>query len=251
MEAQHESSEAARESAHFDPSRTMVTMGRPQFDNAPLGLQTYNPTSDYLRQSEEHSRSAHHHLEAAESLERFEYQSCQGLDPSERAACPLFTAFVDQIVETSSGVRLRLKQGAPEARLVALMQCHLAYAKAHGFENVSCPSTSAASPSPPFRSTGSRFAPRAPQSPRRCGSRPESCSGRSLRRTRSAPPRLRPSRSEAHCRRSSRPLRCRAHATGVLGRRGASWNGRPWGASDRVPLGRRSQPRRCQCPPSK
>ena len=46
---------------------------------------------------------------------------------------------MDTVEETDHGVKLHIKPDAPESRLLSQMQCHLAYAKAHGFEQASCP----------------------------------------------------------------------------------------------------------------
>ena len=142
LAAQKEEAEARKANAKFDPNATVRV---PMANDPNLGppgqgqLESYNPTAGYLEQAATHQRKAHEHDKAASSLEKFEDSHCGDLSPSERAACPLFTAFVQRVEETKEGVKLHLKDGAPEAKLLGEMQCHLAYAKAHGFEQVTCP----------------------------------------------------------------------------------------------------------------
>ena len=103
------------------------------------GLETYNPTAGFLGAADVHRRDAHQHLAQAESMERFEDQRCVGLGPAERSACPLFTRLVEHVEETSEGVKLHLQPGTAVAHVLGQMQCHLAYAQVHGFEQTLCP----------------------------------------------------------------------------------------------------------------
>lgn len=142
LAAQKEEREASKDQAKFDPNATVRVPITNDPNAGPQGeprLESYNPTSGYLTQADAHQRAAHDHLKAAGELEKFEDAHCGGLSTGERAACPLFTAFVQRVEETKEGLRLHLKDGAPEAKLLSEMQCHLAFAKAHGFERVTCP----------------------------------------------------------------------------------------------------------------
>jgi hypothetical protein len=46
---------------------------------------------------------------------------------------------VETVEETDHGVKLHMRPGSPEDRTLMQMQCHLAYARAHGFEQATCP----------------------------------------------------------------------------------------------------------------
>jgi hypothetical protein len=100
----------------------------------------YNPTADHLRVAEAHLRVAHQHTQAALQEQRFEDEACASLSTQARASCPLVSGAVQTVEEIRGGVRLHLKPGSNGAELIARMRCHLAFARARGFEGLSgCP----------------------------------------------------------------------------------------------------------------
>jgi len=122
--------EAAQRPWEVDPSYN------PDRDRA-MG---YEPANDRLDEADRRRAHARAHAAAAANLERFESDACAGVDPQERAACPLLgpvTAFRD----IRGGVRVELAPGTPVAALVATMRCHHAFARTRGFrsEAASCP----------------------------------------------------------------------------------------------------------------
>jgi hypothetical protein len=109
---------------------------RQQYDLHP----PYNPTVDHLRAAEAHLRVAHQHTQAALEQQRFEDEACATLSTQARASCPLVSGAVQTVEEIRGGVRLHLKPGSNGAELIARMRCHLAFARARGFEGLSgCP----------------------------------------------------------------------------------------------------------------
>jgi hypothetical protein len=122
--------EAAQRPWELDPSYN------PDRDRA-MGREPANDRWDEAERRRAHART---HAAAAASLERFESDACAGVEPRERAACPLLgpvTAFRD----IRGGVRVELAPGTPVASLVASMSCHHAFARARGFspEAAACP----------------------------------------------------------------------------------------------------------------
>jgi hypothetical protein len=118
--------QAQSPSPDFDPYR------HPQIGLGP---------ADRLRLEAE-SRRAHalQHDAAARELERFEGQECAGIDPGLRAACPVLGP-IKAIRDIPGGVRFELADPDRLDGLLALMRCHLAYARSRGFEPVAaaCP----------------------------------------------------------------------------------------------------------------
>jgi hypothetical protein len=102
-----------------------------------LGIEPANDRMDEAERRRVHARA---HEAAAESLERFEADACAGVDPQERAACPLLGP-VTAIRDIRGGVRVELALGTPVAALVAGMRCHHAFARTRGFDPAaaSCP----------------------------------------------------------------------------------------------------------------
>jgi hypothetical protein len=123
-----------REAAHrpweVDPSYS------PDRDRA-MG---YQPANDRMDEAERRRAHAAAHAAAASRLERFEAEACAGVDPLERAACPLLGP-VSSIRDIRGGVRIELTADTPVAALAASMRCHHAFARARGFtpEAASCP----------------------------------------------------------------------------------------------------------------
>ncbi len=100
----------------------------------------FEPANDRMDEAERRRAHARAHAAAAASLERFEAEACAGVDPQERAACPLLGPVTD-FRDIHGGVRVELAAGTPVAALVANMRCHHAFARTHGFspEAASCP----------------------------------------------------------------------------------------------------------------
>jgi hypothetical protein len=122
--------EAADRPWEIDPSHD------PDRDRA-LG---YEPTNDRMDEAERRRAHARAHAAAAEQLERFESDECAGLEPRERAACPLLGP-VTSIRDIRGGVRIELTPGTRLTALISSMRCHHAYARARGFtsEAAACP----------------------------------------------------------------------------------------------------------------
>jgi hypothetical protein len=125
--AEHER-DARAEMEKYDPAARVVVEG-----DVPFHDRTYNPTGEHYRAAHEQLYAAHQHLHEALELERFESEACADQPKAVRAACPLFSAEVDQVQETAWGVRLHLKQGSDAAGLIARMRCHLAFSRTRGF----------------------------------------------------------------------------------------------------------------------
>jgi hypothetical protein len=135
-QAARESALADAERARFDPSARASSPI--QVENLPM-LGEYNPTEGHLRLAAAHATHARAHQAAAEELERFEDAACKPLPPSVRAACPVIGPMA-AIEDIDGGVRLRPVDGGQLDRTVALMRCHLAYARTRGFATVpDCP----------------------------------------------------------------------------------------------------------------
>lgn len=98
----------------------------------------YNPTQWHLKEAVQHSKHAHDHEAAAAALEKFEAVECRAFAPRARATCPFFGP-IHEVQPIDDGVRLVLDEGTPTAELVAHIRCHLAYARAQGWEIPSCP----------------------------------------------------------------------------------------------------------------
>jgi hypothetical protein len=110
----------------------------PAEEARPGGLVQRRGTPD-LWAAEAHLEHARLHEEAAAALERFEAAECAGVPAELRASCPLL-AGAGAIVDIAGGVEIRFHAGAPVDEVVARMRCHLAFARASGFEaGTSCP----------------------------------------------------------------------------------------------------------------
>jgi hypothetical protein len=135
-EASREREAAAAERARFDPNAR--AMSRFQVQNMPY-LSEYNPTERYLRSAAAHTAHAREHEAAAAALEQFEDDACKPLTPAARAACPVLGP-LSGIEDIDGGVRVRLADANALDQTIALMRCHLAYARARAFAVVAdCP----------------------------------------------------------------------------------------------------------------
>jgi hypothetical protein len=109
-------------------------IGEPGVPGMALWSGPYNPTIGELREADRHLSHALAHEQAAAALEHFEAQECVAVPPRLRAACPLVpTATIEDLAE---GVRLHMKNASAARDVVASMRCHLAYARARGFDAV-------------------------------------------------------------------------------------------------------------------
>ncbi len=135
-EASREMAIARDQTAGVDPDQSVI-MGTDRAYLYPVVV--YNPNEGNLRAAEAHMAHAREHLDAAETLERFEEQECADFPPESRAACPLFTGVV-AVEDIPGGVLLRFEPGTQVAARAAHMRCHLAYARARGYrQNEACP----------------------------------------------------------------------------------------------------------------
>jgi hypothetical protein len=105
----------------------------------PLELFPFNPTERALGDAERHLRHAREHEAAAAELERFEADACADFGPHTRAACPVLGPAV-RVEDRADGVRFHFGDEGTAQAMAALMRCHLAFARARGFERAGdCP----------------------------------------------------------------------------------------------------------------
>jgi hypothetical protein len=145
MSAEQHRQEAAKISARANaeaqaadgppPNLAINPGGDPQAYYSPVN----NASNEAAVRAERLSRHAQQHLAAAAGLEAFEEESCRGIPRPQRSACP-FLGPVASIDDIEDGVRIRFTRSARVDGIAAGMRCHLAYARAHGFQDVaSCP----------------------------------------------------------------------------------------------------------------
>ena len=138
-EADRERAAARAHLAEFRPAALELAPLLPERQSLELyPLATYNPTAYHVEAASRRVEHARAHERAAAELERFEEQECRGFAPEVRAACPLLL-HVEDIVDVPGGVRVRFAGEVNVAAVVAHMRCHLAYARARGFEIETCP----------------------------------------------------------------------------------------------------------------
>jgi hypothetical protein len=149
--AQVDQLQAKADEAKFDPTARAqgytghgpAMAGKGPFDTEPgmvlPGLRTYNPTEKYLDDAKGHRDDAAQHLAQAKELEAFEDAECIGVSQEARAACPLITPKIAKVEEIAQGVRLHLREGVDANALSKTMGCHLAFARAHGYDSAACP----------------------------------------------------------------------------------------------------------------
>ena len=117
----------------------MVPSPPPTFDDTGDWSWSYNPTTHHLAQADDEMRQAAAHLSAAKELERFEDKACAGVSIAQRSSCPLFASWVTSVDENKKGLVLHLKPGISTESTAKVLNCHLAYAYAQGFDRPSCP----------------------------------------------------------------------------------------------------------------
>jgi hypothetical protein len=137
-EARAHSDKAKQEQAQYQDGRTVRFPSRTPFGE-PGDWAWYNPTEHHLNRADSELRKSAAHSAAAQALESFEDAACQQIPRAERAACPLLASWVSQIQETRTGLRLVLKGNVDSADVNRRLNCHLAYARASGFDRPSCP----------------------------------------------------------------------------------------------------------------
>ncbi len=137
LAAAAQAEKAKSDSPALQPNLGVSPNSNPEGYYYPTDL--YDPRKDALLRAQQLSRHARQHEAAAARLEAFEEAECRQFPPATRAACPLLSP-VQEISDVEGGVRVHFKAGARVDALLAHMQCHLAYAKARGFDDsVSCP----------------------------------------------------------------------------------------------------------------
>lgn len=136
--AEHKARSGERQ-RDYDPAAAQPLPARSPFSDKGASFDWYNPTADSLSASDRELRAANAHLEAARELSRFEDQACAGIPPAERGACPLLASWVSRVRHTERGVELELKPEVNARATFGLLNCHLAYDLARGFEKRSCP----------------------------------------------------------------------------------------------------------------
>jgi len=137
--AEHEA-RAEREQRQYDPTQSRQAMTRSPFVDLPDGpFRDYNPTSTHLARADRELRAAAEHSKAAAKLEAFEDAACQQLPSRVRAACPLLASQVAHVQDIKKGVLLTIKPEADAQQIEQRLQCHLAFARANGFDKPSCP----------------------------------------------------------------------------------------------------------------
>lgn len=144
QEAANERARAEDAFARFQPTARASMPGGPVGTTDaprlyPLDLYPYNPTDRALADAERHLRHAREHEAAATALEGFEEAECRELSPKARAACPVLGP-VAAIADRADGVHITFADGANVEATVAHMRCHLAFARARGWQDAGdCP----------------------------------------------------------------------------------------------------------------
>ncbi len=140
-EAAKESDRAKAEQAQYKPEedrlRSVPTGGYGAFGGAGLVTLVVNPTDEHLQAAQAHRDHGQQHEKAAKKLEEFEDVACTGIPPAARDACPsLQTLSVEKL---PGGVRLQTGTQRTD-KVLALMRCHLAFARATGYTGTTlCP----------------------------------------------------------------------------------------------------------------
>jgi hypothetical protein len=139
-EAAAEEAEARRHHDLYDPKASVSRPGRgAQRGDSGVDGSTYNPTEWHRGEANAHLAHAQQHAAAAASLEGFEEAECRSLAAPTRAACPMLGR-VEAIEDVKGGVRIRFAEEVPVSAVVQHMRCHLAYARARGFDKgADCP----------------------------------------------------------------------------------------------------------------
>lgn len=141
-EAEIHRARALEERKQFDPNQTQTSARQGPLnpnDQMMVPEFTYNPTESHQVAADAELRAASEHLRAAKRLESFEDAACRDLPAGERASCPLLGSSVSQVRHTASGFQLVMKAGVEVGDVNRRLSCHLAYARATGFDRPSCP----------------------------------------------------------------------------------------------------------------
>ncbi len=139
--------EASIHEARAASARTQVDPAEARTQRRPWGaghddqvtFGYFNLTEEHQQTADRELRAAADHLRAAKSLESFEDDACRGLPAAERASCPLLGSSVVTVQQTSMGFELLLKPQVDVTETFHRLSCHLAFARAMGFEQPSCP----------------------------------------------------------------------------------------------------------------
>jgi hypothetical protein len=135
-QAQAEVSRATRDAPPL-PNLAVEPNTNPQGYYYPVD--TYNPAAAHLARARQLEAHAHEHEAAAAKLEAFVQDECRGFPPETRASCPMLGP-VDQIENIAGGVRVTFTPKTRVDAVAAHMRCHMAYARAYGFDTVQdCP----------------------------------------------------------------------------------------------------------------
>jgi hypothetical protein len=138
--AEEHKAKGERAAAEYEPGLDVKVPARGPFIDSPNGgLTTYNPTADRLIEADREMRRASEHLAAARRLEAFEDAACREIPPAERSSCPLLASWISVVRETTTGLEFDLKPTIDGRDTHRRLECHLAWARANGFERPSCP----------------------------------------------------------------------------------------------------------------
>ncbi|MBL8951651.1 MAG: hypothetical protein JNK82_12795 [Myxococcaceae bacterium] len=144
IKADEHEARADAEARKFDPSQTREAVARSPFADVggslPDGtMKAYNPTSQHLQAADREMRAAANHDKAAAKLEAFEDAACEQIPSRMRASCPLLASQVSLVQNDKKGVLLTIKDGSDAKDIEQMLQCHLAFARANGFDRPTCP----------------------------------------------------------------------------------------------------------------
>lgn len=140
-EAVREEQRSASERARYSPAAEQVTVepDHSRDDTVVDHGQVYNPTQRYLSAAGRDDKHARQHLAAAAKLESFEQAECAAFAPAVRVACPA-NGPITRVEDTREGVRLYFAHSVDLISIAAHMRCHLAFARAEGFDqSADCP----------------------------------------------------------------------------------------------------------------
>lgn len=118
------------------PNLTVNPTGNPQGYYYPVNPSVPPANPARVQRLDRHARE---HLVIATGMKVFEDDACRDVPAAERPTCPLLgpVAALDDI---PGGVRVRFTEKANVDAIADKIRCHLAYARARGFEQVaSCP----------------------------------------------------------------------------------------------------------------
>jgi hypothetical protein len=139
-EASREEAAAKEHRRSYEAGLVMPAPGARSIENVGVSdVVTWNPTEWHLSAAAGHVAHAEEHLRAAAELEAFESVECRAVAQKVRGACPVI-AGVTRVVSLQNGLRYELKDPGRIADTVALMRCHMAWARARGWPSDSdCP----------------------------------------------------------------------------------------------------------------